>query len=52
MVDIYQATNRPGKCPPLAVDANYINPRGQLTRPSETGTKILGFLYWNALVNI
>ena len=31
---------------------NYINPRGQLTRPSEIGTKILGFLYWNALVNI
>lgn len=28
MVDIYPATNRPGKCPPLAVDANYINPRG------------------------
>ena len=28
MVDIYPATNRPGKCPPLAVDANYINPGG------------------------
>lgn len=28
VVDIYPATNRPGKCPPLAVDANYINPRG------------------------
>lgn len=28
MVDIYPTTNRRGKCPPLAVDANYINPRG------------------------
>lgn len=27
MVDIYPTTNRRGKCPPLAVDANYINPR-------------------------
>ena len=28
MVDIYPTTNRRGKCLPLAVDANYINPRG------------------------